>query len=119
MTRALALALFVITGASVCSTGAPEPNPAWQTVYADEDWYRERAEPERKLVGTLRPREVVYGPNARTALRYTLVMSDGALAVYAPTDALDRHVNKLVAIRGKEVRLDETELWPGAIRAAK
>jgi hypothetical protein len=111
MTRLLVLALLAITGASVCSTGAPENG--WRTVYANEEWYRERPEPEREWRGTLRPREVINGPMARTALRYTLETPGAALPVYAPTDALDPYANRPVAIRGKQV---DGELWPGAVR---
>ena len=117
--RFLALAMIIAIGASVCSTGAPEPEDGWRIVYGNEAWYRERAEAEREWRGTLRPRKVIEGPNARTALRYELAMSDGSIPVYAPTDALDAFSNRRVIIRGKQVRVDEgMELWPGAITAA-
>ena len=115
--RLLALAMMIAIGASVCSTGAPENG--WRIVYANEAWYRERPEAEREWLGTLRPRTVIEGPNARTALRYDLVTADGAIPVYAPTDALEPFRNGRVVIRGKQIRLDEgVELWPGAITAA-
>ena len=121
MTHPIVFALVLILGASVCSTGAPD-SEQWQIVYGGEAWYRERNEPEREWRGTLRHRAVIEGPNARTALRFDLVTDDGALAVYAPTNALDDLIEKPVVIRGKLVDPGETErrveLWPGAMRAA-
>ena len=118
MIRSVVFALILITGASVCSTGAPE-SPEWRIIYGDEAWYRERSEAEREWRGTLRPRAVIEGPNARTAVRFDLVTDEGALAVYAPTNALDDLVNESVVIRGKLVDLGEAdrrvEIWPGAI----
>ena len=85
----------------------------------DEAWYRERPGAERERHGVLRLRKVTEGPNTRTALRYELVMNGAAIAVYAPTDAVDAFANKAVTIRGKQVDLRNSdggmELWPGAI----
>ena len=81
--------------------------------------YRERNEAEREWRGTLHPRALVEGPNARTAVRFDFVMQDGAFSVYAPTNALDDLANESVVIRGKLVDLGEAdrrvEIWPGAI----
>jgi hypothetical protein len=114
----LAFALILITGASVCPTGAPDPRE-WRIVYGDEAWYRERNEAEHEWRGTLRPRAVIEGPNARTAVRFDLMTDDGAFAVYAPTNALDDLANESVIIRGKLVDLGEAdrgvEIWSGAI----
>ena len=118
MSRLFTFAVVLGLGASVCSTGAPEAN-AWRIVSADQAWYRERPEAEREWRGVLRPRKLLEGPNARSALRYDLVMNDGAIPVYAPTDALDAFVNDPVVIRGKQIDLRDAdgglELWPGAI----
>jgi hypothetical protein len=112
MIRFVASALVLILGASVCTTGAPE----WRTVYGNQAWYRERAEPEREWRGTLRPLRVIEGPNSRTALRYELATADQSIAVYAPNDALDRFANQKVEVRGKVVAMDIPELWIGSIR---
>lgn len=118
MIRSVVLALILITGASVCPTGAPDPQK-WRIVYGDEAWYRERTEAEREWRGILRPRAVVEGPNARTAVRFDFVTDHGAFGVYAPTNALDELVNESIVIRGKLVDLREAdrrvEIWPGAI----
>ena len=111
MRHLAASALVLLLGASACPAGAPE----WRSVYVSEAWYRERSEPEREWRGTLRPRQVIEGPNARTALRYELATDKENLAVYAPTDALDRFAGQAVAIRGKLVAMDVPELWPGWI----
>lgn len=118
MNRFLGFAIMMVIGASVCSTGAPE-SKEWRVVYADQAWYRERPEAEREWRGVLRPRKVIEGPMARSALRYDLVTNDDAIPVYAPTDAVDAFANEPVAIRGKQIDLSnadgELELWPGTI----
>jgi hypothetical protein len=104
----------------------PSPGGAEQrvVVFEREPWYRSRAEAEAAWSGTLQRRAVVEGPNARTALRYSLVTGGGTIAVYAPTDRLEPFVDGTVLVRGKLVDLSRegfgTELWPGSIvRAAR
>ena len=108
----------MVIGVSDCSIAASQADP-WRIVYADQAWYREQSVSEREWHGVLRPRKVTEGPNSRTALRYELDMNGDAVAVYAPTDAVDAFANKAVTIRGKQIELrdseEDTELWPGAI----
>jgi hypothetical protein len=96
----------------------PAPAADLTVVFAQEPWYRERTEAERDWDGTLRRRTVIAGPNARTALRYSLIVDGRMLAVYAPTDRLEPFVDARVRIRGKLVDLSPEgfgpELWPGA-----
>ena len=88
-------------------------------IFAHEPWYHARPEPERDWRGTLRRREVIAGPNARTALRYSLMVGAETLAVYAPTDRLEPLVGGPVVITGKLVDLTGEgfgpELWPGSV----
>ena len=99
---------------------SPQTAPPDRTViFEQEPWYRGRSEPERTWNGTLRRREVISGPNARTALRYSLITGSAAMAVYAPTEHLEPFVGATVLIRGKLVDLSAEgfgpELWPGSI----
>ena len=100
----------------------PAPAAALAVVFAQEPWYRERTEAERDWDGTLRRRAVIAGPNARTALRYSLIFDGRTLAVYAPTDRLEPFVDARVRIRGKLADLSPEgfgpELWHGSRRAA-
>ena len=118
MTALPRFGIAIAIGMSICSFVAPQSGP-WRTVYADQAWYRDSPVSEGEWHGVLRPREVIGGPGARTALRYELVMNGDAIAVYAPTDAVDAFANKRVTVRGKRIASrssDEApELWPGAI----
>lgn len=106
---------------SEASTRAPGATPAMTEVFAGMDWYRARPEPEEEYRGTLRRREVVAGPAARTALRYNLVTETVPFAVYAPEhdQTLEPYVGHSVAVRAKLVNLTAEgfgiELWIGAI----
>src|SRR5262245_37556120 len=106
-----------ILAVAASSPGAAPPEAS--VIFAGEEWYRSRTEPERAWNGTLRRREVIAGPNARTALRYSLVADGAAIAVYAPTDRLEPFIDGAVRIHGKLVDLSREgfgwELWPGSV----
>jgi hypothetical protein len=97
------------------------PAQEWTQIFGGEPWYRSGAEPERTWQGTLRRRDVVTGPNTRTALRYALATDTLTIPVYGPqsTDRLEPFVDARVLVRGKLVDLSAegfgTELWPGSI----
>jgi hypothetical protein len=121
---AAAVIAGLLVSGQMCGPHAPG-SEEWRTVFADKEWYRARPEPERIWQGTLRRREVIASPNARTALRYALASGSTMIPVYAPLpeDALEPYVGRLVSIRGKVVDLSAEgygrELWPGSIVAAK
>ncbi len=93
-------------------------------VYADNDWYEERPEEELEWKGVLRRRELVVGPDNRTALTYALVTSDGELDVYAAgAEAILAPLEHLrVVARGKLVDLSGeghgSELWLASVESA-
>ena len=90
-------------------------------VHGRSDWYTERAEPERTWRGVLRRREPPVGPDARTALTYTFISTDGEIDVYAAhvEEILAPLVGLLVMARGKLIDLSDegygAELWVGSI----
>jgi hypothetical protein len=114
--------IVVLVAFSGRTTSAPNERPT--ILYADADWYRVRPETEQDWRGTLKRREVVAGPGARTALRYTLATASETLAVYDPSGArLERFVGREVVVRGKRVDLTAEgfgpELWAASIRRYK
>jgi hypothetical protein len=90
-------------------------------VFAGEEWYRERPEPEEQFAGTLEPVTLPSGPAGRPALSYILRTGDEDLPVYAAGAAplLGSLVGHQVIVLGK--RIDFTlsgfgmELWIGEI----
>jgi hypothetical protein len=126
MCRLLALVICGVlvapwpTGAEACGWAA---TPAMIEVDGAMEWYRDRPEREQEFRGTLRRREVVAGPMARAALRYTLDTDAGPLPVYAPEpDRLEPYVGHEVVARAKLVDLTAEgfgpELWIGSIAPA-
>lgn len=91
-------------------------------IFAAEDWYRERPEPEAEWRGVLRERRPVIGPANRTALFYALVTTDEELAVYAAgsPQKFTPYLDQPVVVRGKRVDLGAEgfgpELWAASIR---
>ena len=121
--KAAVLALTSILIGVTCSLQAvPEERIV---IFEQEPWYRSRSEPEGTWDGTLRRREVVEDPNARTALRYSLVTNSAPIPVYAPQsmDRFEPFVGRAVFLRGKLIDLSSegfgTELWPGSIARAR
>jgi len=112
----------VLVACSGSTTSAPDERPT--IIHAEAEWYRVRPEAERDWRGTLERREVVAGPGARTALRYTLYAVDERIPVYDPSGArLERFVGYDVVARGKRVDLTAEgfapELWIASIRRHK
>ena len=91
-------------------------------IYAAEDWYRARSEPEQAWQGLLVERSEAVGPNTRPSLLFALVMDSGELPIYAANvaDRLGPYVGRRVVADGKRVDPGGfgPELWIGAIRAA-
>lgn len=112
------LALTSVLVGAACSPQASSSSD-WTVIFEQEPWYRSRSELERAWTGTLRRRDVIAGPHARTALRYSVITDRDAIGVYAPTDRLESFVDGIVIIRGKLIDLSSegfgTELWPGSI----
>jgi len=120
------VAVLALTSIPISVTCSPQVAPErWTPVFGQEPWYRSRSEPEGTWDGTLRRGEVVDGPNARTALRYSLITNSGPIPVYAPQsmDRLEPFIGRAVLIRGKLIDLSSegfgTELWPGSIARAR
>ena len=116
----------VLTLATTLARGIDAPEaaaPERVEIFEQEPWYRARPELERSWSGTLRRRSVIAGPNARTALRYSLITPGGVLAVYAPTDRLETFVDTAVVVHAKLIDLTHEgfglELWPGSIAASR
>ncbi len=86
-------------------------------IYAEEDWYQARIEPEVLMRGVLKERESVVSPEGRQALLYQLVTEEGSLAVYAANAQarLDPFLDHRVEILGKLVDLEDEgfgeEIW--------
>jgi hypothetical protein len=114
------MVLFLSLAVGWCDHATTVHND-WQTLYANEEWYRSRAEPERTWQGRLETKKTVEGPNSRTAVRFALITTNESLSIYAPThnNGLRRFVGRQVRIRGKLVDLSGEgygkELWPGFI----
>lgn len=94
-------------------------------IYAEEDWYRDRAEPEQQWSGILRKREPDPGPSARQALLFTLESGDRRLLIYAAgvTAKLAPFSGRRVTARAKLVDLRSEgyglELWIATIQTAR
>jgi hypothetical protein len=105
--------------------GGSEQGGTVAQIYAGDDWYRARPEPEEAWRGVLRERDTPTGPATRTSLRYTLVAGGEGVPVYAAQemDQLAPFVGHEVAVHGKLVDLSAEgfgkELWIGSIRKAE
>ena len=91
-------------------------------IFANENWYRERPEPEQEQTGVLERRKPATGPNSRSALRYNFRAGKRSLAVYAPgADRLGRLVGMPITALGKVVDLRSegfgVEFWIASIRS--
>jgi hypothetical protein len=90
-------------------------------IFRGFDWYCDRLEEEKVMKGFLKERQVIYGPNTRSALRYTLATQDIQIPVYAANveQKLSQFVGHEVLVYGKLVDLGnqgfEQELWIGSI----
>lgn len=110
------------TGGAEVGLGPEDADGSGLEIYAREDWYLDRAEPEKSWRGVLAPREIVQGPGARQALVYELIADEGSVAVYAANaqDQLEPFLGREVLIRGKLVDLREEgfgeELWIASIK---
>ena len=92
-------------------------------IFRGFDWYSNRPEEEKIMKGIIKERQVVYGPNTRTALRYMLVTQDIQLPVYAANveKKLSQFIGHDVLVYGKLVDFGNEgfgqELWIGSISA--
>jgi CRISPR/Cas system Type II protein with McrA/HNH and RuvC-like nuclease domain len=90
-------------------------------IFRGFDWYSNRLEEEKIMKGFIKERQVVYGPNTRSALRYTLVTQDIQLPIYAANveEKLSQFIDHKVLVFGKVVDLSNEdigqELWIGSI----
>lgn len=99
-------------------------------IYANEDWYRDRAEPERQWTGVLEKRDPDPGPSGRPALRFMLKSDERSLPVYAAgvVEKLAPFTGKGVTGKGVLARAKLVdlrsegyglELWIGTLRTAR
>jgi hypothetical protein len=107
----------------------PASQPAglagWIRLFADEDWYKRQAGPERLFTGELKAIKV--DRDMATTLQRTSYYSLGPRTVYTVAKrvaALDALIGKVVTIRGKVVEMQLEgrglrEIWPGQVREAK
>ena len=92
-------------------------------IFALEDWYRVRPEPEQEWRGILRKRDAPITPAGRTALRYIFITGEQQLPVYVAN--IDRQFASFtdvpVLVRGKVIDLSNEgfgeELWVASIEA--
>lgn len=90
-------------------------------IFRGFDWYSNRLEEEKIMKGFIKERQVVYGPNTRSALRYTFVTQNIQLPVYAANveEKLSQFIGHDVLVCGKLVDLGSEgfgqELWIGSI----
>lgn len=91
-------------------------------IASDEAWYRERSEPERSWTGVLEKRPIDQGPNARSALAFTLVAGRERFPVYSPAPIaakLAPFEGKKLVVRGKLIDLSSEsfgkEVWIGTV----
>jgi hypothetical protein len=125
MNRRKAIAAVLLGIGTTASTRTPTGGSAGERgpvrIFADEAWYRERAEPEQAWEGTLRRRVADTGPGARLGLTFSLQTADQGLPIYAAgvDFRLAPFVGTRVAITGKLVNLGGEgfgrELWIGTI----
>ena len=119
--------MFTAAALAVCvGCGQPDvPDMAMTPIYAEEDWYRARPEPEERWLGVLRQRDVVVGPATRLGLDDELDTGPVRLPVYSagPGTGLATFVGREVVINGKLVDLSNEgfarELWIGALRTVE
>jgi len=112
---------------------APAPKPAqrpgavqgaWQTLFANEQWYQRQQGAEEVFRGKL---EAVPNAGGFTTLQRTSYYKLSARTIYTGAKkvaALDRLVGRQVEIRGKPVDMalegqEVREIWPAAIRAGR
>ena len=94
-------------------------------IFALEDWYRTRPEPEQEWRGILRERDAPISPAGRTALRYTFISGSQQLLVYVANSERQfaPYVDVPVLVRGKLVDLSSEglgdELWIGSIESSQ
>ena len=93
-------------------------------IFAREDWYRMRPEPEQEWRGILRKRDAPISPAGRTALRYTLITDEQQLPVYVANSERQfaSYADALIHVRGKLIDLSNEglgqELWVGSIEVS-
>lgn len=121
--KAVAAVLLAIGTTAVAPAPSGESAGAGSRVrvFADEAWYRERAEPEQAWQGALRRRAEDRGPGGRPGLSFSLQTADQDLPVYAAgvDERLAPFVGARVTVTGKLVDLGGEgfghELWIGVI----
>ncbi len=90
----------------------------FESVFDNEVWYRERAEPEVRRVGVLEPRREVLGPAERGGLTFALAGSEGVQVIYAAgiENRLVQLTGTQLTVYGKLVLVDGAiELWIGRL----
>jgi hypothetical protein len=92
----------------------------WQTLYVDEQWYKDHKQPEQVFTGTL---ERHKDPEVSTLMRsHRYKLGDRFLYPGKENPDLEKLVGQKVEVRGKpyDVNLEGqavSEIWPAAIRA--
>ena len=90
-------------------------------IYASDDWYRARPEPEQEWQGVLNSRPEEIGPASRGGLFYILEVENEQWPVYAANmeDQFAPFVGYDVLVRGKLVDSPDSsqpELWIASLR---
>lgn len=120
-TVALAASILVLAPGPGNCGGTGTAQVEMTEIYAANDWYQERQEPEREWRGEFHRRDEPEGPGSRGGLAYVLITSDREIPVYAAgvREKLAAFVGERVIARGKLVDLSAEgfgpELWIGAI----
>ena len=105
-------------------SGAGEPANAAVEIFAAQEWYRARPEPEEEWEGVLEKLDPAIGPAGRTTLTFALRTGERKLPIYAAgvQDRLAPYAGRSVLVKGKLVDLSSEglgkELWVATIRPA-